>query len=83
MENNYFKRLKLAKNRLIVDESENDDNSCVILNENKIKELDLYRGDTALIKGKKRKETVCIVLSDESVEENKIKMNRVSDKNSL
>ena len=27
--------------------------------------------------GKKRKDTICIVLSDESVEENKIRMNKV------
>jgi len=81
MSNNIPSELKLAKNRLVVDESDNDDNSCVILNENKIKQLDLYRGDTALIKGKKRKETVCIVLSDDSVEENKIKMNRVVRQN--
>ena len=35
-------------------------------------ELQLFRGDTVLLKGKKRQEAVCIVLSDE-----KIRMNRV------
>lgn len=40
-------------------------------------ELNLFRGDTVLLKGKKRKETVCIVLSDETCPNDKIKMNRV------
>lgn len=40
-------------------------------------ELQLFKGDTVLLKGKKRKETVCIVLSDESVAHDKIRMNRV------
>lgn len=34
-----------------------------------------------LLKGKKRKETVCIVLADENCEEGKIRMNRVVRKN--
>ena len=29
------------------------------------------------MQGKKRKDTICIVLSDDSVEENKIRMNKV------
>ena len=40
-------------------------------------ELQLFRGDTVLLKGKKRKESVCIVLSDETVTDDKIRMNRV------
>jgi transitional endoplasmic reticulum ATPase len=40
-------------------------------------ELGLFRGDTVLLKGKKRKETVCIVLSDDTVTNEKIRMNRV------
>jgi len=39
--------------------------------------LSLFRGDTVLLKGKKRKETVCIVLSDDTVSNEKIRMNRV------
>merc|ERR1712086_926633 len=35
------------------------------------------RGDSVLLKGKKRKETVCIVLSDDTVSTDKIRMNRV------
>ena len=39
-------------------------------------ELELFRGDTVLLKGKKRKETVCIALSDDTCPDEKIRMNR-------
>jgi len=68
---------KKSPNRLIVDEATNDDNSVVSLNMAKMEELALFRGDTVLLKGKKRKDTVCIVLADESCEEGKIRMNKV------
>merc|ERR1712137_977674 len=68
---------KLAKNRLIVDDNDGDDNSCVLLNPAKMEELELYRGDTVLIKGKRRQDTVCIALVSDDVSMGKIKMNRV------
>ena len=40
-------------------------------------ELQLFRGDTVILKGKKRKETVCIVLSDDTVSDEKIRIPRV------
>lgn len=40
-------------------------------------ELQLFRGDTVILKGKRRKETVCIVLSDDTCPNEKIRMNRV------
>ena len=39
--------------------------------------LGLFRGDTVVLKGKKRKETVCIVLADDNCPNDKIRMNRV------
>ncbi|KAL1323364.1 cell division cycle protein 48 homolog isoform X1 [Arachis ipaensis] len=36
-----------------------------------------FRGDTVLVKGKKRKDTVCIVLADDQCEEPRIRMNKV------
>ena len=39
-------------------------------------ELQLFRGDTVLLKGKRRKDTVCIVLSDDTVGDDKIRINR-------
>lgn len=64
-------------NRLLVEEAVNDDNSVVSLSQAKMDELRLFRGDTVLLKGKRRKETVCIVLSDDNCPDEKIRMNRV------
>ncbi|RWS17148.1 transitional endoplasmic reticulum ATPase-like protein [Dinothrombium tinctorium] len=69
-------KTKTKPNRLIVEEAVNDDNSVVALSQAKMDELQLFRGDTVLLKGKKRKETVCIVLSDDTCHNDKIRMNR-------
>lgn len=68
---------KKAPNRLIIDDATNDDNSVVALSPAKMEELQLFRGDTVLLKGKKRKDTVCIVLADEECEDVRIRCNRV------
>ncbi|CAN6977333.1 unnamed protein product, partial [Brassica rapa subsp. trilocularis] len=68
---------KKAANRLVVDEAINDDNSIVYLHPETMEKLQLFRGDTVLIKGKKRKDTVCIALPDDTCEEPKIRMNKV------
>jgi transitional endoplasmic reticulum ATPase len=72
---------KRSPNRLIVEEATNDDNSVVSLSQAKMEELNLFRGDNVLLKGKKRKDTVCIVLADESLEDSKIRLNKVVRKN--
>ena len=59
----------------------NHDNSVVALSQEKMDELQLFRGDTILLKGKRRKEMVCIVLSDDTVANEKIRMNRVVRQN--
>lgn len=64
-------------NRLVVDEATNDDNSVVSLSNDKMNELSLFRGDTVMIKGKKSKETICIVLADDTVENGSVRMNKV------
>lgn len=47
-----------------------------------MEELQLFRGDTVLLKGKRKKETVCIVLANEEATTNdKIGMNRVVRQN--
>ncbi|CDF35452.1 transitional endoplasmic reticulum ATPase (valosin-containing protein), Cell division control protein 48 [Chondrus crispus] len=68
---------KKAPNRLLVDDATNDDNSVVALSPAKMEELGLFRGDTVLLKGKKRKDTVCIVLADDDCDDVKIRCNRV------
>ena len=40
---------------LVVDDNENDDNSCVMLDPQKMEELKLDRGDTVIVKGKRRR----------------------------
>ena len=68
---------KKAPNRLVVDDATNDDNSVVCLSAAKMEELELFRGDTILLKGKKGRDTVCIVLSDDNTEDCNIRMNKV------
>lgn len=64
-------------NRLLVEDASSDDNSVVHLSQAKMDELQLFRGDSVLLKGKRKKETVCIVLTDETVPDERIRMNRV------
>lgn len=40
-------------------------------------ELDLFKGDTVVLKGKRKKDTVCIVLSDDEIANDRIRMNKV------
>jgi len=66
-ENDEKKKKKRSPNRLIVDDvtevvQGEGDNSCILLSPAKMEELQLFRGDSVLIKGKKRHETVCIAL---------------------
>ncbi|MGH0175374.1 UNVERIFIED_CONTAM: hypothetical protein FKN15_008851 [Acipenser sinensis] len=68
-------------NRLVVDEALNEDNSIICLSQNKMDDLQLFRGDTVLLKGKKRRQTVCIVLTDETCADERVRMNRVTRSN--
>lgn len=64
---------KRSPNRLVVDESHGEgDNSVVMLSLAKMEELSLFRGDTVLIKGKKKHETVCVAIMDEDTEDGKV-----------
>nr|PVC50027.1 transitional endoplasmic reticulum ATPase [Theileria orientalis] len=74
-------REKRYLNRLLVEDAINDDNSVVALNPKRIDELGLFRGDTILLKGKKRRSTVCIVLADDNLDESKARMNKIVRKN--
>ncbi|CAF1575355.1 unnamed protein product [Rotaria magnacalcarata] len=68
---------KKRPNRLLIEDSLNDDNSVVALSQQKMDELQLFRGDTVTLKGKKRRETICIVLADDACPNDHIRMNRV------
>ena len=67
-----------APSRLLVDEAINDDNSVITLNPATLMEqLDIFRRDNLLIKGKKRRGTVCTALADDSCDQSKILMNKI------
>merc|ERR1711916_373390 len=67
--------------RLVVEDAKQDDNSVVSLHPDRMDELQFFRGDTVMIKGKRRRNTVCIVLADETVEPGKVRMNKCVRKN--
>lgn len=70
-------RRKKKDNTLIVDDATNDDNSVIAINSNTMDKLELFRGDSVLVKGKKRKDTVLIVLIDDELEDGACRINRV------
>ncbi|ODV85968.1 hypothetical protein CANARDRAFT_7327 [[Candida] arabinofermentans NRRL YB-2248] len=74
-------RRKKKDNALIVDDATNDDNSIISMSSNTMELLQLFRGDAALIKGKKRKDTVLIVLADDDMEDGVCRINRVARNN--
>ncbi|CAI9107026.1 OLC1v1006293C1 [Oldenlandia corymbosa var. corymbosa] len=70
---------KKSPNRLIIDEATttNDDNSIVAMHPTTMEKLQIFRGDTVLMKGKKKKDTVCIAHVDETCDPAKIRVNKV------
>jgi len=74
---------KKAPNKLTVEDATNDDNSIIEMTQAKMDELKIFKGDTVLLKGKKRKDTVAIALvaEGEELDNMKIRMNRVIRKN--
>ncbi|XP_037327321.2 transitional endoplasmic reticulum ATPase [Pungitius pungitius] len=72
---------KHRPNRLIVDEALSEDSSTVSLSQNKAEQLQLFRGDAVVLRGKKRRQTACIVLNDDTCGNERIRMNRVTRSN--
>ena len=74
---------KKAPNKLQVEDSPQDDNSVIELTQAKMDELKIFKGDAVILKGKKRKETICIALTNESEEakDMHILMNKVVRRN--
>jgi len=69
-------------NRLIVDEKFSmDDSTIVYISEKKLEELELFVGDTILVRGKKNHKTVCTVITKNGVDENNICVNKVTRTN--
>ncbi|OEH78664.1 hypothetical protein cyc_01682 [Cyclospora cayetanensis] len=72
---------KRSPNRLVVEEAITDDNSVVAMNPARMDQLQIFRGDTVLLRGKMRHDTVCVVLTDQDLDEGKIRLNKVVRKN--
>eukprot|EP00461_Guttulinopsis_vulgaris_P000353 UN00353 len=79
---------KRSPNRFVVDdiqpgddEDPDGDNSCVFMSQAKMDKLDFFRGDNVLIKGKKRHTTVCVVIDDETLGDDVIRLNKVARRN--
>lgn len=75
---------KKAPYKLIVEDATNDDNSVIMITAAKMEELKVFKGDTVLLKGKKRRDTVCLALTPEDgddLDDGKIRMNKVVRKN--
>jgi len=74
---------KKAPHRLMVEEAINDDNSVVQMTQKKMDELKIFKAETVLLKGKKRKETLAFALPDDSghLTDDKIRMNKVVRRN--
>ncbi|AGO13303.1 AaceriAFR158Wp [[Ashbya] aceris (nom. inval.)] len=68
---------KKKDNYLLVDDAVKDDNSVIVVNSNTMDLLQLFRGDTVLVKGKMRKDTVLIVLLDDELADGVCRINRV------
>ena len=62
----------------MVDDAINDDNSVIAMHSATMEKLQLFRGDTVIVKGKKRKDTVLIVLADDSCDQSKVRINKGS-----
>ncbi|KAF6995742.1 hypothetical protein CFC21_012193 [Triticum aestivum] len=73
---------KKAANRLVVEEATtNDDNSVCILHPATMEKLSIFKGDIVLLKGKRRHNTVCMALPDDTCEGHKLRINKVAHSN--
>jgi len=62
----------ISKNRPIAAKANSDDNSIMSLHPTRMEDLGFFNGDTVLIKGRRGRETVCVVVPEEKMEEDQI-----------
>ncbi|XP_048567798.1 cell division cycle protein 48 homolog [Triticum urartu] len=73
---------KKAANRLVVEEATtNDDNSVCNLHPATMEKLSIFQGDIVLLKGKRRHNTVCMALADDTCDGHKLRINKVARSN--
>ncbi|KAJ4703745.1 cell division cycle 48 [Melia azedarach] len=74
----FFLSTMSSSNRLVVEEAIDDDNSIIRLHPDTMKQLSVFNSGTVLIKGKRRRRnTICTAVTDDSCNEFKIRMNKV------
>jgi transitional endoplasmic reticulum ATPase len=85
MENNHKEILFNNINDFIVEEGKgpSTDNSVVQITQKKMDELKLFKSETVLVKGRKRKKLVLILLPDDSgsLPDNKVRLNEIARRN--
>eukprot|EP01107_Rhizomastix_libera_P014448 TRINITY_DN4636_c0_g1_i1.p1 TRINITY_DN4636_c0_g1~~TRINITY_DN4636_c0_g1_i1.p1 ORF type:complete len:831 (+),score=259.16 TRINITY_DN4636_c0_g1_i1:44-2536(+) len=57
------------------------DQSLVYMSQARMEQLNIFKGDNVIIKGKKRRSTVCVCVNDDRCEEGRIKLNKVTRAN--
>ncbi|CAD6209506.1 unnamed protein product [Miscanthus lutarioriparius] len=67
---------KKAANKLVVEEPTDDDVNICNLHPTTMEKLSIFRGDVVLLKGKRRRDTVCIAMADEGCGEHALGINR-------
>lgn len=82
-----IRRMEVAQaarpNALLVEDtaSSEADPTIVALSPQKMEQLGLFNGDAVLLRGKKRKDTVCIAMADEELDDGKVRMSKVARNN--
>lgn len=77
--NNGKKLVNIRK--FIVDETNNEDNTIVTLNPKRLSQLEISNGDCISIRGKRRRETMGVVMSDDDCDESCVQLSKVARKN--
>ena len=72
---------KSTPNRLIVDDSPQEDSSVICMNQQKIKELKIFNGECVLLVGKRRHKTLCMVVIDNNLPVDKAAVSKVTRNN--
>ena len=67
--------------RLLVEDALDDENSIVRLSSRTMDELELFCGDTVKLRGKKRRETICMIFFDDTCPDNRIRVHQVVQNN--
>jgi transitional endoplasmic reticulum ATPase len=65
---------KISPNRLVWKEPTSKDNSIVGINPTRMEQIGLFNGDTVLLKGRRSRETVCVVVPDATIKEEETRL---------